>query len=119
MKRYIRASSDLLKDHYNEQDKCYLRLIYNVYQVSEDGKYREAYQERTDYMPVYDALYSFGDWNYSGSYTTGFEDSPDGSETWFQVDVWIYSSDHPEMTHLDEIAKYDTWGPVGKNWRMK
>lgn len=120
MKRYVRASSgDTLSDHFSEDDKNYLRLIYDVYQKGADGKYRQVYQERTDYLPVYEALYLYGDWYYSGAYTAGFQKSPDGSKSWFKTDVWIYSSDHPEMTHVDEIEQYDTWGPVGEHWRNR
>lgn len=117
MKVYIRASSGtLLMDHFSDDDKFYVRLIYDVYRKDSNGNYYKEYQERTDYMPVYDALYSYGDWNYSSSYTAGFANSPDGDESWFKIDVWIYSSYHPEMTHLDEAIKYDMLGPVGQSY---
>lgn len=121
MKIYVRSSKygTLLMDEFNEDDKCYLRLIYDVYKESQDGKYYQEYQERTEYMPVYEALYSYGDWNYSSAYTSGFEKSPDGTETWHKIDVWIYSSDHPEMTHLDQAIKYDMLGPVGRSYVSK
>lgn len=121
MKRVIRSSFDprgkRLEEVFSEDDKNYVRLIYDVYKKdSRDGKYYKEYQERTDYMPIYDALYSYGDWNYWSAYTAGFANSPDGDDTWYKTDVWIYSSDHPEMTHLDEAIKYDMLGPVGENY---
>ena len=119
MKRYVKSSSsEMLSNHFNQDDRCYLRLLYDVYRKHTDGKYYREYQERTEYMPVYDALYSYGDWNYLSAYTTGFKKSPDGDENWHTIDVWISSYDHPEMTHMDEAIKHDMLGPVGKHMRI-
>ena len=113
----ILASRQTLSDYFNDRNDLYVRLIYHVYAKHPDGKYYGEYQERTDYMPISDALKLYGDWNVSSSYTSGFEASPDGKNRWPKIDVWIYSYDHPEMDHLDELEKNENWGPVGRSYK--